>query len=336
MLFTSLGLVNAQEAVDTMGSSANSIANISGTGANLLQNITNELNSISSTTLSALINELSNTSELCPDNPTLSGDQNMQVLGKLSTSIVQELERLQSHQSSFNLDSTIRSLQQNNEQASKVYESMDNITLASWESLLAIIPGCILSILLITSTSMAWNHDKQIQSNTSIRSTNSQDHRWFRCMIVWFIVPLFVILLGVSIATCLGVVVAAGANSDFCYPPQYASDPNAVLPAVMVSQLGNFTELSVHLYNGQPVLTPLNAPDISSLQILLSSGYDINSTSYLIVTFYVAQCASDAPYEFFQEYIPTLVSDIFWFITSHGHLLVLCLKTVLACFFDMT
>jgi antitoxin component of MazEF toxin-antitoxin module len=317
-LFVTRGLTNAQNTVDTMNQSAASISNLTGEGARVLQNFTDEFNRTSNAVITTLINELSTKTELCPNDPSLSSSTIVQKLGEVSSILVLRLERLQELDSIFNINSFIRSLNRNSQQANSVYESTNNINLTDWQSLVAIIPGTIVSLLLIVATIMAWNSDHQInQSNPTERKNleKSRGPTYLRCMIVWIIVPLFVMIVGVSIVTCVTVVVAAGANADFCYPPQYSNDPNVVLPPIMMQQVQNDgTNTFVVNNNGQLVTTPLNAPDVATLQVLLNNGYEIDSEEYFIVAFYIAQCTKANPFDFMLEYVPLLVSLSFSFM----------------------
>ena len=62
--------------------------------------------------------------------------------------------------------------------------------------------------------------------------------------------------------------------------------------------------------NGQTFVTPLNSPDVTVLQILLNTGYNISSNDYFLVSFYIAQCTKENPYDFLEPYLSTLVSLI--------------------------
>lgn len=311
-LFVVLGLTNAQSTVDTLNLSAEDIAGLTGEGAAILQNVTNELNNTTNVLITSVINQLSNASTLCPNNPSMTGNPTIEFFGNITSLIARQLEKLQGIESTFNLDSTINALQRNEQQANDLYNATVNISLADWQSLLAIIPGCIVTLLLITATMLAWNHDKRNKANVAVRSNNTKDHKYFSCMILWFILPFFIIIIGVSIATCIAVIVAAGANSDFCYPEQYTIDPNVVLPPNIVENLGNFTNAYIMNSNGQTFETPLNSPDVTALQILLNTGYNISSNDYFLVAFYIAQCTKENPWDFLEQYIPTVVRLILW------------------------
>lgn len=94
------------------------------------------------------------------------------------------------------------------------------------------------------------------------------------CVLNWVLLPLFVLLVILAWVVASGMIVAGGMNGDFCLPGGY--------------------------YEGNP-------PDGTIRNIMAALGYNLNSTEYEIVDFYISQCRQDDPFGFVESAEPQLL-----------------------------
>jgi hypothetical protein len=149
-------------------------------------------------------------------------------------------------------------------------EDVSNVDIGDWQSLIVIIPYIITPSLLMLGVCAAWFEF---------------DLPRLRCLLSWFILPIFVLQVIFAYSFSAAVLIAAAANSDFCS--------------------GGSTQ----------------TPDGTVYEILGKEGYTKDDLAFRVVAWYVNQCsiAAEDPFQFMLDYersIDLLKDDIVTFSNS--------------------
>lgn len=273
ILLVTEGLTNLQGTIDSVSKSSYDIRETS-TKTQGIVDVVLGIQANSTGLRQTLETELKD-ENLCPANPDLSQGQPTQTIKSLATSALEWLNQLNAYSESSDLKSLSASLESSSNAADNVYFQTKDVDISDWESLMILIPHTIIPCLLAAKAIMAaFDTPSQI----------------FHCITAWVLVPLFVLMVISSAIISSAIVMVASSNSDFCYPEQYTVNPTSLVP------------------NARQYNSIINSPDISVLQIIKNQGYDVNSTEYKGISFYILQCLQENPFGDVEKYVPTLVS----------------------------
>lgn len=152
------------------------------------------------------------------------------------------------YENSDAFDDTIDELMSSTDQ---VTEAADNIELGDWQALVILIPYILVPFFLLVGVILAWL---------------KVDIPQIRCVLSYFILPLFIFLVVFAFSFASAVLIAASGNADFCSGGEEQN------------------------------------PDMTMIEIFQEMGHDQDTLLFKAVKYYVGQCVSDDPFPFISNY----------------------------------
>lgn len=201
----------------------------------------------------------------CPANPLLDNSDFGRQLQSQAQSAVDQLQLLDSFLNQ-NLDGLESALQSARVVTGDLHAQADQIDLTDWQALLALIPFSLVPALLMAGTIMA-AFDVGVD--------------WYRCLLNWVTLPIFILLVTIAMAIAAAMVTAAAVNGDFCLPGGRVEAPSA---------------------------GTLQPPDRTIYNLLLALGLSPDTIEYQIALLYISQCtAGNDPFAVIRQVMPDLV-----------------------------
>lgn len=275
ILLVTQGLTNLQGSVDTLAQSSQAAANLTGSGAAMIDDEVIKIQNDAAALRTTLMNELNETN-FCPGSPIdISDSSEVAYVREQASVLLTYLDQIGDYAEALNLESLSSTLKANSKSAQDIHDVADKIELTDWQSLIVLIPCTIIPSFLIAAAIMA-SYDINYPA--------------YHSFIIWIVFPIFFLMVIVGAASSAALIMMTTANADFCYPEQYTVDPNSVV---------NISQSRFELF--------INSPDVSVLNIAQKAGYSIGTEEYRVLSFYVTQCSLANPFSDFLQYIPELV-----------------------------
>jgi hypothetical protein len=183
---------------------------------------------------------------ICPADPNLNNNQaflTIRAAGEQALSLLGTLDSFLHGP----IDNIYSALGQVAKEAQIVENGTANVNFSGWESVLVLILGTIVPCLLVAAAIMA-QFDVEVPQIT--------------CLINWFLMPLFVLMVVLFAGVASFMIAAAAINSDFCLPG---------------------TRPALDAYPG-------TSPDTTVYRVLDAYGYTKADTVRQVATYYIAQC----------------------------------------------
>lgn len=290
IFFVTFGLRDLNNTAASVNYASYQIINLTEQGILLINTTQTELTKNYNTIITAVSRELQ-PDNLCSNvTDNVTSDVVEVILDwaeKASNALIRLNETVNSNELNI-LKSVFQDTQQS---AQNMYDTTASIDVTQWGSVsFIVINSVVVSILLVAAT-MA----RSGRMNTR-----------FRCFIVWIVLPLFILLIVIAAIISSASVAGASANSDYCYPDLYKTNhnPTSILAPNTTSVFGNLSS------NNDTTNVHFNSPDVSSLQVLIREGYEINSPEYNTAFFYITQCTVGDPKDFIEVANTSLVRTV--------------------------
>ena len=279
ILLVTQGITNLQDTVVTVHRSAVDIDSIATEADDIINSGLLSVQGTASSVRDGILTELSS-DNFCPADPTLANNQaaaEIRVKADEAVQLLSSLDNFLGDQLTVISTATLQAAKG----ARQVENATDDVDLTDWEALLILIPYTIIPCILVAAAILA-QYDVQVP--------------FLNCVIQWFLMPFFVILVVVcAVISCI-MVAAASANSDFCLP-------------------GGRPEIDT--YTGM-------SPDTTVYRLLDRYQFDQSSVVRQVSDYYISQCqnATD-PFDFLKIYLPTLVRLLVSLTTNENIQLIL-------------
>jgi hypothetical protein len=275
ILLVTQGITNLQQTVETMDQSAVDVQLLASEASAILQEGLLDVQPVAASLRDALVAELQR-DNFCPGDPDLEQSATAQDVRDVATTAVDALTALDEFVTE-QADDIALAVEKVEKGAAQIHDVTGDVDVTDWEALLILIFYTIVPCVLVAATILA-HYDVDVSGSGLV------------CIINWFFLPLFILMVIVAAGTASGMIIAASANSDFCLPGGRAEiDDN---------QLSEF-------------FVRTNSPDYTLMRILERSGYKPEDTDmvYKVANYYVQQCQSkvEDPFVFLKEHMPELV-----------------------------
>jgi hypothetical protein len=280
-LLVTEGLTNLQSSANTLSWSSREVESISTEAQEIIQTGLVDLKDLAIAVRERLAEQFQG-NQFCPADPGLQNSEVGRDISTQANEAVTLLDQLTDFASDnvTDLDDSISRLQS---YALDVADTTEDIDLNDWEALMILIPYIMVPAILMAACAMA---------------CFDVSFPFLHCTIHYFFMPLLMIMTAVAFLTAGIVIMAAGANSDFCLP------------------------------GGRSDATP----DTTVKRILELEGYGQGSKVYDIFSYYIEKCAIDEdPFLFLRQYVADLVSILYTVMCVCATLLLLVAHVFLHC-----
>lgn len=263
ILLVTQGLTNLQSTVTTFHQSSVDIGSLAAQAENIINTRLISIRGLASSTRNSLSQEI-NGSNFCPADPNLNNNQVAHDIRAQANEAVSVLGKLDSILQAP-VDNVYNALRQVAKGAQQVQSGTENVDFIGWEALVILIPGTIVPCILVAA---------------AILAQFDVEFPMFTCVINWFVMPLFIIMVIFYAAVASLMIAGAAINSDFCLPGGRPEDSY-----------------------------PGTSPDTTVYRVLDAYGYTTPAQFVRqIANYYVAQCQNvEDPYAFMTDYLPNLV-----------------------------
>jgi Tweety len=262
ILLATEGLTNMQDAVSIFSRSAQDISILVQEAESLISIGQNEIQDRAISVRNSLQQELDG-SVFCPADPTLADNADLAELRQQADAAMAVLQNVEL------IDEQVSALadrvSEAKEAAQRVAKETSEIDITAWQALMIMILLTLVPCLLVSAAILA-HFDADVP---------------FQCVLHWFLLPVFIILVILcSIGACVFLPFAI-ANADFCLPPALSTDPYEA-----------------------------GSPDTTVYRFLDREGF-ISSDDVVrqVADYYIGQCPADVqnPFEEWSTVLPTLV-----------------------------
>jgi hypothetical protein len=298
-LLVTKGITNLQRNVDTLSVSSQAVANLTRDSSIILESRVLRIQNDVSLLRQTLEHELEQ-ERFCPGLPIDISDE--PVIVQIRSIVNQTLfymQKIDYVDETINITDLLRSLRKSSDSAHDIHRTTSGIKITDWESLLVLIPCTIVPTLVIASAIMA---------SFDVRFV------WYYSVVVWFIFPIFIMIVLFAAILSAILMMSTTSNADFCSPTLYQENPTSLIPMPLSSS-------TILLFNNeqqqeQIFQSLINSPDVTILHMAQKYGMDTNTLEYRIVAFYITQCGLSNPFDGLLRYIPDIVSNVIFSITG--------------------
>lgn len=262
-LMVSEGITNLQQTVGTVHQSAMDVGQLAIAAKKITETSIIAVQDVATNVRGSLVEELS-AENFCPNDPDLENN----TAGAKIRDSVDEAVKLLSQVDGFvgdDIDDITDVIDEAIKGAEEIEARTENVNLEKTVGIVILVVFSIIPCLLVSAAIMAQFDVKVPQ---------------FVCIINWFLLPVFILMVLFCVIVSCGMVATASANSDFCLPGGYADDP--------------YTERS---------------PDTTIKRILDRTGVKEKDFMRQVTQYYVDQCQNmESPYTVLTDVQPDLVS----------------------------